>query len=122
MTGGVRLRAYILDVQGKIREQMLKWLSENKKIDGTEAFEDYAGLIGRVRKYPPDFCFIRLGKDGIPGLKAAGTVQRVSPDIRVIFVSEDKSYAVDAYEVGAYGYLIPPFTKEKLDKCLINNE
>ena len=112
------MKVYILDVQSKIREQMLKWLSENKKIDETEVFEDYARLIERVRKSPPDFCFIRLGKDGIPGLKAAGTVQQASSDIRIVFVSDDSNYAVDAYEVGAHGYLTSPLKKEKLNKCL----
>jgi len=116
------LRAYILDVQGKVREQMQKWLTENRTIDRVEVFADYALFIGKVVKTPPDFCFIRLGKDGIPGLKAAGMVQRISTDTRVVFVSEDKSYAVDAYEVGAYGYLSAPLTKEKIDKYLINNK
>lgn len=114
------MRAYILDVQGKIREQLLKWLSENKKIDEINVFEDYAQFIEQVGKSPPDFCFIRLGKDGIPGLKAAGMVQHLSPDIRIVFISEDRKYAVGAYEVGAYGYLTCPLSKEKLDKCLTN--
>lgn len=118
----MRLRVYILDVQGKIREQILTWLSENKTIDRVEVFEDYARFIEQVGKSSPDFCFIRLGKDGIPGLKAAGMAQRISTDIRIIFVSEDKRYAVDAYEVGAYGYLSSPLTKEKVDKYLVNND
>ena len=92
------MRAYILDVQGRTREQMLKWLSENKRIDEIETFEDYDRFIERVRKSPPDCCFIRLGKDGIPGLKAAGAVQQAGPDARIIFVSEDTNYAVEAYE------------------------
>lgn len=112
------MRAYILDVQGRIREQMLKWLSENKKIDGIEVFEDYAQFVEQIREFPPEFCFIRLGKDGIPGLKVAGMVQQISSDIRIVFVSDDRNYAVDAYEVGAHGYLICPLKKEKLNKCL----
>jgi len=120
--GGLRLRVYILDVQDKIRDQLLKILSGYNKADEIKAFEDYARFIKQVGNSPPAFCFIRLGKDGIPGLKAAGMVQLISTDIRIIFVSEDKRYAVDAYEVGAYGYLSSPLTKEKLDKYLINND
>jgi len=116
--GGACLKVYILDVQSKIREQMLKWLSENKKVEGVEVFEDYVQFVGQVTRFPPDFCFIRLGKDGIPGMKAAGMVQQISSDIRIVFVSDDRDYAVDAYEVGAHGYLICPLKKEKLNKCL----
>lgn len=119
MAGGGRLRVYILDEQGKIREQLQKWLSEDRRIGEIKAFDDYARFIEQVGKSPPDFCFIRLGKDGIPGLKAAGMVQRISRDIRIVFLSEDRTSAVDAYEVGAYGYLTCPLDKAKLDKCLI---
>lgn len=113
------MKVYILDEQSKIREQMLKWLSENKKVEGVEAFENYVQFVEQVREFPPEFCFIRLGKDGIPGLKAAGIIRQISSDIRIVFVSEDRNYAVDAYEVGAHGYLICPLKKEKLNKCLI---
>ncbi|NCB52631.1 MAG: response regulator [Clostridia bacterium] len=119
--GGVLLRVYILDVQDKIRDQLLKVLSEYNKADEIMAFEDYARFIGHTQLSPPDYCFIRLGRNEIPGLKAAGAVQRISTSTRVVFVSEDRRYAVDAYEVGAYGYLSTPLTKEKLDNYLENN-
>jgi len=116
------LRVYILDAQDKIRDQLLKILSEYNKADEIMAFEDYAGFIEQIGKSPPEYCFIRLGKDGIPGLKAAETAQRISGDIRVVFVSDDRRYAVDAYEVGAYGYLRTPLIKEKIYKYLSNNK
>ena len=119
IVGGDRLKAYILDVQGKIRDQMLKWLSEDIKIHGIEVFEDYVRFIEQVVKSPPNICFIRLGKDSIPGLKTAEMIKQLSSEIRIVFVSEDKSYAIDAYEVGAYGYLLSPFTREKLDKYVM---
>ncbi len=112
------MKVYILDVQGKIREQMLKWLSEDKEIEGVGVFEDYVRFIEQVGKAPPDFCFIRLGKDGIPGLKIAGMVQQISSDVRIVFVSDDRDYAVDAYEVGAYGYLLSPINREKFEKYI----
>lgn len=116
------MRLYILDAQDKIRDQLLRILSEYNKADEIKAFEDYAAFMEQAIKFPPDYCFIRLGTDGIPGLKAAEMAQQISGDIRVIFVSEDRRHALDAYEVGAYGYLCPPFTKEKLDKYLVGND
>ncbi len=95
------------------------WLSEDKRVEGIEVFEDYIQFIERVGKAPPDFCAIRLGCDGIPGLKAADMVRQISLDIMIIFISEDSEYALDAYEVGAYGYLLCPVMKDKLEKYLI---
>lgn len=117
--GGGRLKVYILAVQDKIQEQLLKRLAENKKIEEIETFQDYTRFIEQIDKSPPDLCFIRLGVDRIPGLKTAGMVRQISTDTRVVFVAEDGSLAVDAYEVGAYGYLRFPLKKEKIDKYLV---
>lgn len=119
---GGRLKVYILAAQDKVREQLQKRLAENKKIEEIRTFQDYTRFVEQIVKYPPDLCFIRLGVDSIPGLKAAGMVQRINTDTRVVFVAEDSSFAVDAYEVGAYGYLVSPFKKEKLNKYLVNDE
>jgi len=37
-------------------------------------------------------------------------------------VSEDRRHAVDAYDVGAYGYLRTPLIKEKIYKLMSNNK
>ena len=113
------MRAYVLDEQGKVRKQLLRLLSEQESIDEIKAFEDYVQFIEQVGKSPPDLSFIRLGQDEIPGLKAAAMVQQVSPDSRIVFVSDDKKHAVDAYEVGAHGYLICPLDRRRLEKCLL---
>ena len=114
------MKIYILEVQSKSREQMLQWLSEYKRVEAVEVFEDYIVFIEQVGKSPPELCIIRLGCNGIPGLKAAEMVQQISPNIRIVFISDDKGYAVDAYEVGAYGYILCPVNKKKINKALFD--
>lgn len=112
------MKVCILDRQDKSRDQILKWLSEDKRIIQAEAFEDYIKFIEHVGDSPPDFCIIRLGTDGISGLKAAEIVRHISPNIRIVFISDDRDYALHAYEVGADGYLLCPVEHDKLEKCL----
>ncbi|MEN6350078.1 MAG: response regulator [Syntrophomonas sp.] len=112
------MRVYILDEQVESREQILKWLSENKKLTGIEVFEDYALFVEQVGKSPPDFGIIRLGGNEIPGLKVGEMVKQISPDVRIIFISDDRKSALDAYELGAYGYLLCPLLKDKFENCL----
>lgn len=112
------MRVYILDRKGKSREQMLEWLSEDKRLTGIETFDDYIRLIEQVGNSPPDYCIIRLGADGIPGLKTADMVRQIDPGIRIVFISDDRDYALDAFEAGANGYLLCPVERDKLEKCL----
>jgi len=116
------LRVYILDRRSKSRDQMLGWLSEDKRIIELKAFEDYIQFIEQIENSPPDFCIIRLGQDDIPGLQAADMVRQKSLDIRIIFLSDDRDYALDAFEVRADGYLLCPVKRAKLEKCLMINK
>lgn len=112
------MRVYILDRRGKTREQILEWLSEDKRLTCVEVFENYIQFIEQIGNSPPDLCIIRLGWDGIPGLKTADMAKQISPDIRVVFIAEDRDYALDAFEVRADGYLLCPLHREKFYRCL----
>jgi DNA-binding NarL/FixJ family response regulator len=101
---------------------MLGWLSEDKRITELKAFEDYIQFIEQIEDSPPDFCIIRLGQDGIPGFQAADMIRQKSLDIKIIFLSDDRDYALDAFEVRADGYLLCPVKRAKLEKCLMINK
>lgn len=113
------MKVDILDVPGKSRKLMLQWLSEDESVIGIQVFEDYIRLIEQIGKSPPDLCVIRLGKDGIPGMKTAEMIQQINTDIKIVFISDEKDHALNAFELGAYGFLLCPLTRAKLDKYLM---
>ena len=115
------MRVYILDLPCRSREQIVSWLSEDCRVSEVKAFEDYIRLIEQAESSPPDICIIRLGSDGIPGLKAAEMLGQIGAGIRIVFISGKKDYALDAYEAGAYGYLLCPVNRDKLQKYLTIN-
>gem|GEM_PF-688300 len=112
------MKVYILEVQGKNREQILEWLRENKKIERIEAFDDYIQFVEQAGKSPPDFCIIRIGYDRIPGFKSAEMIRQISPDMRIVFISDDRGYAVYAYEAGAFDYLLCPVERNRFEGLL----
>lgn len=111
------MRVYILDFQSKNLEQILTWLSQDKRIEDTEVFENYTQFIEKVENLHPDLCFIRIGEYRISGLKAGKMVKQISPETRIVFMADDRAYALDAYEAGAWGYLLNPVERTKFEKC-----
>lgn len=112
------MKVFILDVLSKSLEQMLLWLSEEKTVRGVQVFDNHLEFIEEVRKLPPDVCFIRLGRDSIPGFKVADMVRQINLDTRIVFVADDREYAVDAYEIGVYGYLLCPMSRKSFNNVL----
>lgn len=105
---------YILDVPGVTRNQMVEWLSEEPRITEIKVFDNYIRLLKLVNKQPPDYCLIRLGSEVIPGFKAAVMIKNICAAVKFIFVADDRYYALDAFEIGAYGYILCPVAKGKL--------
>ncbi|MBO4799038.1 MAG: response regulator [Lachnospiraceae bacterium] len=60
----------------------------------------------------PDVVFTDTEMPDMSGLDFALRLKGVAPDTRTIFVSEDERYAVEAFRIKAYGYLIKPLKAE----------
>lgn len=52
------------------------------------------------------------------GIALVGRLRRIQPNLPVIVVSKYASYAMQAFEADADGYLLKPFGKEELEKQL----
>lgn len=107
-----------MDVVSRSIEQMMEWISEDPRVAMIKVFQDYHLFLDMVDADSPDFCFIRLGHDAIPGLGIARMVRAMNKGSKIIFISDEANYALTAYEIGVDGYLLSPLQKEKLNKCL----
>lgn len=112
------MQVYILDRPGKSLQQMLFWLSEHQTIEEVECFNRYDEFLDKAEKQSPDICFIRIGYAEIPGIKATKMLKAIDSKTKVVFFSDQRDYALDAFEIGVNGYLLCPLEREKLDNCL----
>lgn len=112
------MKVYILDAEGATLDKMLLWLFDNSMVKVIAVFEKPDEFLEGIKKEPPDLVFVRLGNDEIPWLKTVRIMVALNQNIRVVFISDEPDYVVDAYEIGSYGYLLCPVTKDKFDKLL----
>ena len=52
------------------------------------------------------------------GMEAARQVRRYSRNAAIIFLTETPDYALESYDVGAFGYLVKPLNEEKAVRLL----
>jgi two-component SAPR family response regulator len=108
----------ILDRNDKRSRCLMNWLHELDFIKEVKLFEKESEFMEQVVENSPDGCIIRLGLTGISGLRIADAIQKTDHTIRIIFIADHPYYAIDAYEIGAHGYLLSPVDKIKLLNCL----
>jgi two-component SAPR family response regulator len=70
---------------------------------------------------PPDIAFIMMGKVELNAFKLASEIRELNPFSKVIFISSQVEYAVEAFECEADGFLLVPFNGEKIMNLLLNS-
>ena len=112
------MRVHILDNGGDGLEKILLWLSENNEILEVNVQKETDAFLERVEREKPELLFIRLGDKEIAGLEVGRIVRSMDFEPKIVFVASRKNYAIDAYEVGADGYLLCPVERKKFDRLM----
>ena len=71
-----------------------------------------------IREEMPDIAFIRMGTAELNAFKLVGTLRGLNPSSKVIFLSSQVAYAVEAFECEAEGFLMLPFERGKIKHLL----
>jgi two-component system, LytTR family, response regulator len=113
------LRVLITDDEEDARDKLRRLLSRH--VDVTVVGEATNGreAIEKIRSLAPDVVFLdsRMPElDGLEVMNALGAAERVTP--KVIFVTAYDEYAVRAFEVRAFDYLLKPFDGARIDAAL----
>jgi two-component system response regulator AlgR len=111
-------RVLIVDDEAPARERLRRLLLElgdlevvGEAANGTDAVR----LAGELR---PDVCLLDIRMPGMDGLEAARHLALLAHAPAVVFTTAYDSYAIEAFETQAIGYLLKPVRAEKLRGAL----
>ncbi len=65
-----------------------------------------------------DIYILDIIMEPITGVELARTLKTFKKDIKIVFTTTSKDYAIDAFELKAAHYLIKPYTKEQIKEAL----
>jgi DNA-binding NarL/FixJ family response regulator len=77
--------------------------------DGLEAFQ-------KAEELQPDLILLDIGLPKLNGIEAARRIRKVSPESKILFVSQESSAEVvhEALGLGAYGYVVKTDARREL--------
>ena len=109
--GEVMIRIAIVDDEKVIREQIKKLIEKKQTESVIDTYCSGEEFLRAGRGY--DIVFLDIQMDGINGIDTAKALRQKAEDTVLIFVTGVKEYVFDAFDVGAFHYLIKPLEEIK---------
>ena len=116
------LKIAVCDDSRELLEKVEKDLLEYESVRSTpvtiHTYTNAMELLDGLKKTDYDILILDIIMPGFTGMQAAHEIRKFNEEIKIIFLTSSKEFAIESYSVGAYYYLLKPVLKEKLFSVL----
>jgi two-component system, LytTR family, response regulator len=111
-----RIRTLVVEDQPIARERLVELLESEPDVEVVGATDNGVDAVEAIRRLRPDLVFLDLQ---IPDLDGFGVITEIGAAMPLtIFVTAHDEYALRAFDVHAFDYLLKPFGRERLQQAL----
>ena len=109
------MKAIIIDDERLARQELKNLLTAHKEIEVIAECNNAQSAKEKIAELNPDVIFLDIQMPGKTGLEL---IEEVSALPDVVFVTAYDEYAIKAFEVNAYDYLLKPVSPERLAETI----
>jgi two-component system, LytTR family, response regulator len=119
MSTQLPLRVLLVDDEAPARRKVLRLLRDEPAVEIAGEADGGEAAITAIQKHRPDLVFLDVQ---MPGLDGFGVIQALNsakiPVPRVVFITAHDRFALRAFEVHAFDYLLKPVGEERFREAL----
>ncbi len=110
------MKIAVCDDEEKIRNIIMSELKSSFPDDEIISFGIGEDVLRSVEQdgYMPNIILLDIMMPGVSGMDVARKLRDISDDVVIIFITGEKQYVFDAFDVRAFHFLVKPFSNEKL--------
>jgi two-component system, LytTR family, response regulator len=110
------IRTLVVEDQALARERLVELLSAETDVEVVAACGTGSDAVASIRALSPDLVLLDLHMPDLDGFGVVSAVGSAMP--LTIFVTAYDEFALKAFEVHAFDYLLKPFGRERLQQAL----
>ena len=112
-----KIRTLVVDDEIMARERIRGLLAQEPDVEVIGECADGRQAVHAIQQLSPDLVFLDVQMPAVDGF---GVIREVGADRMpmVVFVTAYDQYALQAFEVHAVDYLLKPFDRDRLKRCL----
>jgi two-component system LytT family response regulator len=104
----------IVDDEYPSREELKYFISNFSNIKIMEEFDDSIKALEYIEQKKPDIIFLDINMPKLDGMALGKIINHFPKKSLIIFITAHKDYAVDAFEMQAYDYILKPYSEERI--------
>lgn len=110
--------AIIVDDESDAREMLAELLQEFPEIKLVANAANVDEAIDAILSFQPDLIFLDIDMPGKDGFELARYIRKHRIDTAIIFVTAFNRYAIEAFKVAAFDYLLKPIDPSEMHKTI----
>ncbi len=114
MTNARRIRALVVDDEPLARDMIREMLEDDPEVEIVGECANGREAVEAIKSEKPDLVFLDIQMPELGGFEVLESLDRQTAPY-IIFVTAYDQYAVRAFEVHAFDYLLKPFDHERFD-------
>ncbi len=113
------LRVLIVDDEAPARRKVLRLLREESGVEIVGEAESGEAAVAAIQKQRPDLVFLDVQMPGLDGFGVIQSLSAAKAEIPcVVFITAHDRFALRAFEVHAFDYLLKPVSGERFREAL----
>lgn len=100
------------------REELKYFLNEEKEIRLVAEFDNPLDTLNFLESNIVDAIFLDINMPDMNGISLGKIITKIYPNIKIVFITAYKDYAVDAFEIKAFDYLLKPYSESRIRNLL----
>ncbi|WP_039651602.1 LytR/AlgR family response regulator transcription factor [Clostridium tyrobutyricum] len=112
------MKAIIAEDEFLAREELKHLIKNYSSIDIIGEFEDGLDVLKFIQHNEVDVIFMDINIPSIDGVMLAENISKFSRKPYIVFITAYREYAVDAFELEAFDYILKPYDKSRIKSML----
>lgn len=112
------MKVIYVDDEKILLENFRLTVKDIARIDSLETFNSGEDALSWAKDNSVDVAFLDMEMPIMNGMEVAKRLKQIDENIRIVFVTAFEQYALQAFGVGAIGYVLKPYTSYDIEKEL----
>jgi two-component system, LytTR family, response regulator len=108
------MNCIIVDDEFPAIQELSYFINNFSSIKTLEMFDDSIKALEYIQKNPIDLIFLDINMPKLDGLALSRVINTLKTKPLLVFISAYRDYALEAFEVAAFDYILKPYSENRI--------